>query len=50
VLIIFSHTPNSAAAKRILTQMNDMYGAKQAPALADMLQAAMVLRYQRRLA
>jgi hypothetical protein len=48
--IIFSLTPNSAAAERIFSQMKDMFGAKQAAALADMLQAAMMLRYHKRLA
>ena len=44
-LIIFSLTPNSAAAERIFSQMKDMFGDKRASALADMLQAAMMLRY-----
>ena len=44
------NTPNSAAAERIFSQMKDMFGAKQASALADMLQAAMMLRYHKRLA
>jgi hypothetical protein len=48
--IIFSLTPNSAAAERIFSQMKDMFGAKQASALADMLQASMMLRYHKRLA
>jgi hypothetical protein len=47
--IVFSLTPNSAAAERIFSQMKDMLGAKQASALAYMLQAAMMLRYHRRL-
>ena len=47
--IIFSLTPNSAAAERIFSQMKDMFGAKQASALSDMLQAAMMLRYHKRL-
>ena len=48
--IMFSLTPNSAAAERIFSQMKDMFGDKQASALADMLQAAMMLRYHKRLA
>jgi hypothetical protein len=48
--IVYSLTPNSAAAERIFSQMKDMFSAKQAPALADMLQAAMMLRYHKRLA
>jgi hypothetical protein len=48
--IIFSLSPNSAAAERIFSQMKDMFGAKQAAALADMLQASMMLRYHKRLA
>ena len=47
--IIFSLTPNSAAAERIFSQIKDMFGAKQASALANMLQAAMMLRYHKRL-
>ena len=46
--IIFSLSPNSAAAERIFSQMKDMFGDKQASALADMLQAAMMLRYHKR--
>ena len=48
--IIFSLTPNSAAAERIFSQTKDMFGANQASALADMLQASMMLRYHKRLA
>ena len=52
--IIFSITPNSAAAERIFSQMKDMFGDKRASALADCLQAAMMytmmLRYHKRLA
>jgi hypothetical protein len=48
--IVFSLTPNSAAAERIFSQMKDMFGDKQASALADMLQAAMMLRYHKRMA
>ena len=48
--IIFSLTPNSAAAERIFSQMKDMFGEKRASALADLLQAAMMLRYHKRLA
>jgi hypothetical protein len=45
-----SLSPNSAAAERIFSQMKDMSGAKQAAALADMLQSPMMLRYHKRLA
>ena len=48
--IIFSLTPNSAAAERIFSQMKHMFGANQATALADMLQSSMMLRYHKRLA
>ena len=48
--IIFSLTPNSAAAERILSQMKHMFGANQATVLADMLQSSMMLRYHKRLA
>jgi hypothetical protein len=48
--ITFSFSPNSAAAERIFSQMKDMFGAKQAAALAGILQAAMMLRYHKRLA
>ena len=48
--IIFSLTPNSAAAERIFSQMKDMFGDKRASALAECLQAAMMLRYHKRLA
>ena len=50
--IIFSLTPNSAAAERIFNQTKDMFGAKQALTLADVQQAAtwaaMMLRYHKR--
>ena len=48
--ITFTLTPNSAAAERIFSQMKDSFGAKQASALADILQAAIMLRYHKRLA
>ena len=48
--IVFALSPNSAAAERIFSQMKDMFDAKQAKALADILQASMLLRYHKRMA
>ena len=47
--IAFALTPNSAAAKRIFSQIKGMFGDKQVSALAEMLQAAMMLRYHKRI-
>ena len=41
---------NTTAAERILSQIEDKFATKQALALADMLQASMMLRYHKRLA
>ena len=46
----FFLAPNSAAAERTFSQINDTFGSKQALALADMLQAALKLHCHKRLA
>ena len=46
--IVGSFTPNSAAAERVFSMLKDMFGDKQMSALADMIQAALMLRYNKR--
>ena len=46
--IIGSFTPNSAAAERVFSMLNTMFGDTQMSALVDMIQAALMLRYNKR--
>lgn len=46
--IVFSFTPNSAAAERVFSLLNTMFGDKQSQVLGDYLQAACMLRYNKR--
>ena len=43
--IVGSFTPNSAAAERVFSLLKNMYGDQQMTALADMIQAALMLKY-----
>ena len=43
--IVGSFPPNSAAAERVFSLLKLMFGDLQDKALADMLQAALMLRY-----
>eukprot|EP00966_Prymnesium_polylepis_P280868 6489737-Prymnesium_polylepis.1 len=46
--IVGSFTPNSAAAERVFSLLKLMFGDRQETALADYLQAALMLRYNER--
>lgn len=46
--IVFSFTPNSAAAERVFSLLSLMFGARQDHALGDYIQAAIMLRYNNR--
>ena len=46
--IVGSFTPNSAAAERVFSLLKIMYGDQQMTALADMIQAALMLKYNKR--
>ena len=43
-----SFTPNSAAAERVFSLLKLMFGDMQKTSLADMIQAALMLRYNGR--
>ena len=47
--IVFAFSPNSAACERVFSLMANMFGKEQARALVDLLQAPLMLRYDRRL-
>ena len=46
--IVGSFTPNSAAAECVFSLLKLMFGDKQMSALADMIQSALMLRYNKR--
>ena len=46
--IVGSFTPNSAAAERVFSMLKQMFGDMQMTALADMIQAALMLNYNDR--
>ena len=46
--IVGSLTPNSAAAERVFSLLKLMFGDVQISSLADMIQAALMLRYNGR--
>ena len=46
--IVGSFTPNSAAAERVFSLLKSMFGDEQMWALADMIQAALMLKYNQR--
>jgi hypothetical protein len=47
--IVGSFTRNSAAAERVFSLLKNMYGdQQQMTALADMIQAALMLKYNKR--
>ena len=47
--IVGSFTPNSAAAERVFLLLKSMFGDEQMSALADMIQAALMLKYNQRM-
>ena len=46
--IVFSFTPNSAAAERVFSLLKIFFGDVRAGSLADMIQATLMLRYNQR--
>ena len=46
--IVFSFTPNSAAAERVFSLLKLFFGDTRMSALADMIQASLMLRYNKR--
>lgn len=46
--IVFTFTPNSAAAERVFSLLKSMFAEDQLSALADYIQAAVMLRYNKR--
>ena len=46
--ILFSFTPNSAAAERVFSLLKIFFGDGRAGSLADMIQATLMLRYNQR--
>lgn len=46
--IVFAFTPNSAAAERVFSLVTCMFGDNQSEVLGDYLQAAVMLRYNKR--
>ena len=44
----FAFTPNSAAAERVFSLLNSMFGDQQMQTLADIIQAALMLRINER--
>ena len=48
-MIMFAFTVNSAGCERVFSLLKSMFGPQQAGALADYIQAALMLRYNKRL-
>lgn len=46
--IIFAFTPNSAAAERVFSLLNQLFGKQQLAALGDYIQSALMLHYNER--
>ena len=46
--VVFSLSPNSAASERVFALLKNMFGATQDSALADYIEAALMLRYNKR--
>ena len=46
--LVHSQLRNSAAAERVFSMLKSMFGDAQMSALADMIQAALMLRYNKR--
>ena len=46
--IVFALAPNSASCERVFSLLESMFGDAQTSALADYLQAALMLRYNGR--
>ena len=46
--IAFAISPNSGVCERVFAQVKSMFGDQQILALADMIQAALMLRFNKR--
>ena len=46
--IVFAIPPNSAASERVFSLLEDMFGKEQDSSLSDLIQAALMLRYNKR--
>ena len=46
--VIFAFTPNSAAAERVFSLLKSMFGDQQINTLAEIIQAALMLRVNKR--
>ena len=46
--MVFAFSPNSAAAERVFSLLKLMFGDQQMSALADIIQSALMLRYNKR--
>ena len=46
--VIFAMPASSAGAERVFSLLKDMYGTDQMSALADQIQASLMLRYNKR--
>ena len=46
--IVFAFSPNLAAAERVFSILKAMFGDQQIQALADIIQTALMLRYNQR--
>ena len=46
--IVGSFSPNSASAERVFSLLKCMFGEQQMSALANMIQAALMLKYNQR--
>ena len=46
--IMFSIPPTSAASERVFALLKEMFGSDQLSALSDMIQSALMLRYNKR--
>ena len=46
--IVFTIPPTSAASERVFSLLESMFGKDQDAALSDLIQAALMLRYNKR--
>ena len=46
--MVFSMSPNSASCERVFSLLKQMFGVDQKAVLADYMQAALMLRYNKR--
>ena len=46
--VVFAISPNSGSCERVFARLKDLFGEQQASALADYVQAALMLNYNKR--